>query len=279
MDQTLKKGLNYHLGVANEWYSSSCISKNYPPSFSHKLRNKHGGIKPPELCIELIAAFGKESKNIIDPFVGAGSSLIAASILNKKATGIDINAFWLEIYQKVCQENKIDIRDFLIGDAENVAKTFNEEQFDLLLTDVPYFNMDKLPKTRGKFSRAGEDSKEKLPSSLQKFNNVEYESKDSWLAKLIQIFSNFVPVLKDKSFLIIFIGNMYRNTQISNKDKKKRGEYMNLSSELASSLREIGLNWRKEIIWIDPGKKLGIYGYPYVWIPSILDQRILIFQK
>ncbi|MHA2338777.1 MAG: TRM11 family SAM-dependent methyltransferase, partial [Candidatus Hodarchaeales archaeon] len=231
------------------------------------------------LCIELIAAFGKESKNIIDPFVGAGSSLIAASILNKKATGIDINAFWLEIYGKVCQENNIDIQDFLIGDAEHVAKTFNEEQFDFLLTDVPYFNMDKLPKTRGKFSRAGEDSKEKLPSSLQKFNNVEYESKDVWLAKLTKIFSNFVPVLKDNSYLVIFIGNMYRNIQISNKDKKKRGVYMNLSSELASSLREIGLNWRREIIWIDPGKKLGIYGYPYVWIPSILDQRILIFQK
>ena len=103
----LKKQLDHYLNAANDWSRSSCVSRNYPPSFSHKLRNQHGGIKPPELCIELITAFGLNSRHIIDPFVGAGSSLIAASILKKKASGIDINSFWLEIYNQVCLENEI----------------------------------------------------------------------------------------------------------------------------------------------------------------------------
>lgn len=278
MKSGLKKELEYYLNAANDWFNTSCVSRNYPPSFSHKLRNQHGGIKPPELCVELITAFGKKSSHIIDPFVGAGSSLIAASILKKKATGIDINPFWLEIYKQVCHENDVEFQEFLIGDAENEIKKFPDEQFDFLLTDVPYFNMDKLPKTRGKFSRAGEVSKEKLPSSLQKFNDEIYKTKDEWIDKLSRIFINSIPKLKANAYIVIFIGNMYRNVKLSDK-KKKQGLYLNLSSELANSLSVLGLKWRRELIWIDPGKKLGIYGYPYVWIPSLLDQRILVFQK
>ncbi|OLS26252.1 MAG: tRNA (guanine(10)-N2)-dimethyltransferase [Candidatus Heimdallarchaeota archaeon LC_3] len=279
MESPLKKELQYYLDMGKEWKALSCVSRNYPPSFSHKLRSIHGGIKPPELCIELISGFANNSTNILDPFAGAGSSLIAASILNKKATGIDINSLWSDIYHKVCQENNILTQKFLIGDSEHVLKKLSDSKFDLVLTDVPYFNMDKLPKTRGKFSRAGEKSLEKLHSSLNKFNSEEYKSKSQWINKLTNVFNNIIPITKESSLFIIFIGNMYRNFEKSKNSSKKIGKYLSLSSELSYSLKKLGLKMIKEIVWIDPGKKLGIYGYPYVFIPSILDQRILIFQK
>jgi DNA modification methylase len=140
--------------------------------------------------------------------------------------------------------------------------------------------MDKLTKTRGKFSKAGEPPRNKLPSSLQKFNDQEILSKEKWEYLLYTVFQQLFHFLTPNSPLIIFIGNMYRNIQpsISN-SKKKIGQYLPLNSFLSSILLNIGYYWIKELIWMDPGKKLGVYGYPYVWIPSMMDQRILIFKK
>ncbi|MFW9928483.1 MAG: DNA methyltransferase [Candidatus Thorarchaeota archaeon] len=279
MNKSLKKNLEYYLKASQDWKKYSCVSRNYPPSFSHQLRRNHGGIKPPELCLELIQAYGEKSNNIIDPFVGAGSSLIAASILGKKAIGIEINPLWYELYKKVCSNDNIPPQKYLIGDSESILKKFKTNFFDFVITDVPYFNMDKLPQTRGKFSKAGEPTKEKLPSSLKRFNEIRFPSKEMWLKKLENIFKELIPITKDNTIFLIFIGNMYRNIETSNNSNKKIGKYLNLDLDLANILEKIGLIWIKELIWSDPGKKLGIYGYPYSFIPSLLDQRILVFSK
>ena len=71
--------------------------------------------------------------------------------------------------------------------------------------------MDKLKKTRGKFSKAGEPSKEKLKSSLNAFNELPPPSYDEWVILLKQVFKEVFRVLDNNSNIIIFIGNMYRN--------------------------------------------------------------------
>lgn len=265
---------------AKDWLSYSTVSRSYPPSFSHKLRSQHGGIKPPELIIELISAFGPEAKNILDPFVGVGSTLIASSLLNKHATGIDINSDWRPIYEKVCLENNVEKNNFLVGDSASVLTQFESGSFDFSITDVPYFSMDKLKKTRGKFSKAGEPSKGKLKSSLNTFNELPIPTYEEWTNLIRKVFTQVFRVLKNNSSLIVFIGNMYRNFDSIKNDKKiKTGKYLLLSSEVSDLLVNIGFHNLNEIIWVDTAKKLGIYGYPYTWIPSLIDQRVLLFKK
>ena len=263
-----------------DWLNFSAVSRTYPPSFSHKLRKKHGGIKPPELIIELILAYSPNCKNILDPFVGVGSSLIASSILNIKSLGIDINPNWKTIYSDVCSQNNLEKQQYIVGDSQNIIKELLDNSYDFLITDVPYFSMDKLKKTRGKFSKAGEPSKEKLKSSLNTFNELPIPTYQEWIQLMKKVFTDVQLKLQKGSFLIIFIGNMYRNFEETiNGKKKKVGRYLLLSSEIAEILIEIGYKQINELIWVDTGKKLGIYGYPYTWIPSLIDQRILIFTK
>ncbi len=265
---------------AKEWLEYSAVSRNYPPSFSHNLRKSHGGIKPPELMYELISAYAPESKNILDPFVGVGSTLIACTLLDKTATGIDINENWKSIYLQVCNENDLTPKNYIIGDSSTILQGFEQETFDVTITDVPYFSMDKLKKTRGKFSKAGEPSKDKLKSSLNVFNELPAPTYDEWIILLQNVFKEVFRVLKDNSLVIVFIGNMYRNFQIQKDGKKQKiGKYLLLSTEVSNILCNIGFQQVNELIWIDTAKKLGIYGYPYTWIPSLIDQRILIFKK
>ena len=279
MDSSLIKKIEHHKELAKDWAAMTCVSRNYPPSFSHKLRSEHGGIKPPELCIELIEAFSPYAKRILDPFVGAGSSLIAASVLGKEAVGIDINSRWSEIYHQVCVENNLLPQPYIVGDSRDILKKFDRGYFDLVLTDIPYFNMDKLEKTRGRFSRAGESPQPKLHSSLNQFNDQAIFTKSEWIRLLSDTFLLVYNLLQPKTRLLVFIGNMYRNIELPLKTiKKPFGCYLPLNSEVIETLEKIGFKLLRELIWMDTGKKLGIYGYPFVWIPSMVDQRILVFE-
>ena len=45
-----------------------------------------------------------------------------------------------------------------------------DSPFDLILTDVPYWNMDKLDKSKGKYKKTGDISKKNKKSKLSSFN-------------------------------------------------------------------------------------------------------------
>ncbi|MHA1448118.1 MAG: DNA methyltransferase [Candidatus Hodarchaeales archaeon] len=250
--------------------------KGYPPSYCHDLRKKHGGIKPPEICEVLIEEYTETGDSILDPFTGAGSTLIAATKTGRKATGIDINPEWKKLYLEVCRREKLEVQEYIVADSEVELEKLTNDKFQLILTDVPYWEMDKLKKTRGKFSKAGEPSQGKLPSSLNKFNYEQPKSIREWMTILENVFDKCKGKLDTGGYLIVFIGNMYRNI-IEN--KKKIGKYLPLSGMLAEKIRELGYVQLKEITWYSPDRKLGVYGYPFVYIPSIVDQRILVFQN
>jgi len=262
--------------------NTNIIHKSFPPSFDHKLRSEHGGMKPPELAQLLIENYSRNQEDVIlDPFAGVGGTLLGASLAGKKAIGIDINARWKTIYQQVSQNHGLTPQEFLIGDSRFLVRdSFNEGGIDLILTDVPYWAMDKLQKTRGRFSKAGEESRGKLPSPLHNFNRASILTIEEWLELLETVFSHCYPKLNEGKYLVVFIGNMYRTIKETRDGKvRKVGKYLLLSSMLAKVLLDIGYNFEKEIIWYSPDKALHVFGYPFSYIPSIVHQSILVFTK
>jgi DNA modification methylase len=258
------------------------IHKSFPPSFNHKLRSEHGGMKPPELAQQLIKQYSRTQEDVIlDPFAGVGGTLLGASLSGKKAIGIDINDRWKTIYQQVSQAHGLKLQEFIIGDSRQVVrKTIEDNSIDLILTDVPYWAMDKLQKTRGRFSKAGEESRGRLPSPLHSFNQTSILTLEEWLELLKTVFHNCYPKLIDGRYLVVFIGNMYRTINETRKrEARKVGKYLLLSSMLAKVLLDIGYTFEEEIIWYSPDKALHVFGYPFSYIPSIVHQSILVFTK
>jgi DNA modification methylase len=263
-----KNRLNDLTGKEWQYWSKSVINKNYPVNFQHKLRNQHGGQKPPQLCADLIQIFTKKGMRVLDPFAGVGGTLLGASLCDRKAVGIEINKKWVDIYYQVCRLENLEPQDMRIGDSKELLKKEEKNSFDFILTDVPYWNMDKVARSNGKFKKAGQESTEKIKSNLSRFNLEVSQTKDEWLKDMEDIFSLSRPLLKDGGYLAVFIGDMYRN-----------GKYHFLSSNLADVIEKIGFTPKANLIWYDVSNKLQIYGYLYDFIPSMIHQNILIFKK
>ena|SRR3990167_1884447 len=51
----------------------------------------HGAVFPVELVAKAIQSFSEENDAILDPFMGSGTTLVAAKMLGRKATGIEIS--------------------------------------------------------------------------------------------------------------------------------------------------------------------------------------------
>ncbi len=253
--------LNDLTGAEWQFMTKTVINKIYPSNMQHKLRSQHGGQKPPQLCEDLIKTFTKAGQMVLDPLAGVGGSLLGAALCGRKAIGIELNEKWVEIYNEVCRLEKLENFPVLIGDANIRLKEIPEGSIDFIITDVPYWIMDQVTKTRS--------SATPRESKLSKFNDKELQTKEAWLAEMKEIFTNALPILKDKGYMAVFIGDMYRGQ-----------EYHFLAGELAQTISSIGgYLLKSDIIWHDDSKMLHIYGYPFAYIPSVIHQHILIFRK
>ncbi|MBY9012237.1 MAG: hypothetical protein KGD70_07675 [Candidatus Lokiarchaeota archaeon] len=252
------------------------IPKGYPPSFQLKLRNKHGGQKPPELCESLIKTFTKEGEFVLDPFCGVGGTLIGCHLSNRNGIGIEINKDWIDIYLTICDLESLKPQKIIHGDSREILKNFISEKrkrFDFILTDVPYWKMDTVEKSKGTYKKVGEEAKgvysEK--SKLSRFSsdsNYNERRKKDWESLIRDVFRDCFKILKPGSYCAVFIGNMYN-----------QGQYHLLNADIARILSQIGFILKGEIVWYDVNKKLHLYGINYSWIPSIVHQFIMIFRK
>jgi len=252
--------LNDLNGAEWKFSTKSVINKVFPINMQHKLRSQHGGQKPPELCADLIKTFTKSGQMVLDPLAGVGGTLLGASLCNRKAIGIEINPEWIKIYKKVCSLENLPEQKFITGDAKKELVKITKDSIDFILTDVPYWNMDKVRQTRSSVTRK---------SKLSEFNNQQEQSKDQWLAEMASIFQKCTVPLKVGGYMGVFVGDMYRGKQ-----------YHILSAELAQVITKLkGFILKANIVWFDSSKMLHVYGYPHAFVPSMIHQNILIFRK
>ena len=252
--------LNNLTGSEWQFWTKTVISEAYPSNLQHKLRSQHGGQKPPQLCADLIKVFTKEGALVLDPLAGVGGTLIGAALCDRKAVGFELSSKWAEIYDQVCELENLQKFPMHIGNCKDNLGILDDESIDFLLTDVPYWVMDKLKKTRSKNARE---------SKLQVFNEEDLPSKLEWLKDMSEIFEACAPKLKKDAYLAVFIGDMYRGS-----------EYHFLAADLAKEISNLGhYEMKSDIVWVDNSKALHIYGYPFAYIPSVIHQHILIFRK
>lgn len=60
-------------------------------------KREHPTQKPTELMVEIIKDYTNEEDIILDPFMGSGTTLVAAKQLGRKAVGIEINKTYCDI--------------------------------------------------------------------------------------------------------------------------------------------------------------------------------------
>jgi len=97
----------------------------------------------PKRCMEL---FTHKGELVLDPFVGIGTTLVAARDLERNAVGFDLNKKYIDLANKRFNQAQLDFGEntkqiTICDDAINIPKYFDERTVSLCVTSPPYANM------------------------------------------------------------------------------------------------------------------------------------------
>lgn len=241
---------------------------------------EHPGKYPHELCERFIEFFSKKEQWIIDPFLGVGSTLIAARILGRNGVGIELNLEFAETAKKLLRNPSIysvflnTKQKVIVGDSANIEQILTEnryekEQFQICMTSPPYWNM--LSKHRG---GSNSQHRERLEKGLkltysESDNDIgNIDSYEQYLEKIINIFQQLKPFIKKKGWLIIIVQN------IRDEDGVMRPIAWDLAQKLSKTY-----TLKQEQIWCQSDKPVGIWGYPKTYISNVHHHYCLVFQN
>ena len=108
--------------------------------FSGAKQDKHLAMFPEELPHRLIKMFSFPDEIILDPFMGSGTTALAAKKLNRNSIGYEINSDFIPIIK-----SKIGQNDLLKNDFIEVLKQENSDfNFDKKISALPYQFKDTL---------------------------------------------------------------------------------------------------------------------------------------
>ena len=88
---------------------------------------------------KLITLFTKKEMVVLDPFVGCGTTIVAANRVGRKAIGIDINPRYKRQARARLSSLKLRDYEYLVGDSKEVLKEI--PIVDYIVTSPPYHNI------------------------------------------------------------------------------------------------------------------------------------------
>ena len=219
----------------------------------------HPASYPVSLCEKLIKTFARSNCNVLDPFNGTGSTMVAAEKLNCRGTGIDLSEDFCNMAKKRIKSDKIKIWQ---GDSLKILDILEKESFDLVVTSPPYW--DILNQKRSVDLKDNKNYSNK-DNDLGNINNYT-----QFIDSLKIIFSKVYTLLKHRTYCLINV-----------MDIRKKSEFYPLHSDLAYALREIGFIFDDLIIWDRQSdyNNMKTLGYPYKFRINKVHEYILIMYK
>lgn len=224
----------------------------------------HPAKYPEELAERFITFFSHEGDTIFDPFMGVGSTGVAANTLNRNVYGIEINNDFCKVANERIFNGKVEL-----GDSRN-KKLYKNDNVDFIITSPPYW--DILKKKRGHSDsqhNQREEKKLKLYYSDNPKDLGNIDDYDEFIKELKKVFKNCNCTLKEKGYMVVVIQN-FRNSD---------GKYMTLAWDIVKEIQKCGFSFEGEEIWCQDDKQLGIWGYPSKYISNIHHHYCLIFRK
>lgn len=231
------------MSVFNEEYTSLWSFKERGKWESHK--GDYPGNCSPKVVRNLLLKYSKENDLILDQFVGSGTTIIEALLLNRRAIGIDINDIPLNI-SKSRVEGLGGYYKLIKSDATKLSLASNT--VDFICTHPPYMDIIKYSND--------------IYGDISLINGEEFYNKVSLVAK------ECYKVLKNKKYCAIVMGDIRRNGLI----EPVGFTVMNLFLKCGFKLKEIIIkeqhNCKSTMKWIEIAKKRNflIIQHEYIFV-------------
>lgn len=220
----------------------------------------HPATFPISLSKKIIELFSHQGELVLDPFVGSGTTLVAANDLNRNAVGFDLQEKYINLCANRIKQAELfsSSRQVAIqDDARNISKYLPEESVKLIWTSPPYANL--LNRKRKNKSRRDRDNKQlgKVEQYSQDQRDLGTMSIDDYTIAMGDIFEHLLPTLRPKGHCVINVPDMWWENQ-----------RITIHVSLIQELRKRGYELRNIIIWDRTNlvNQIGIFGWPSNYI-------------
>jgi len=247
---TAKEWLKSQLGVWQFFYEKRDIRD----------KDIHPATFPISLAKKIIELFTHKGELVLDPFVGSGTTLLAAQDLDRNAVGFDLK----ESYIDLCSNRLVNSNLFnnsrqiaIQDDALNIPNYLNENMIALIWTSPPYANL--LNRKRKNKSRRDRKNNQylKVEQYSQDPRDLGTMPLNKYSKKIGDIFEKLLPLLKPKGHCVINVPDMWW-----------KNERITIHVSLIQELRSRGYELRNTIIWDRTNivNRIGIFGWPSNYI-------------
>ncbi|WXG39835.1 MAG: DNA methyltransferase [Candidatus Freyarchaeum deiterrae] len=221
-------------------------------------KNVHPAVFPIALPAHFIKLLTHEGELVLDPFVGIGTTLVAAQDLNRNAVGFDLNEEYVKIAKKRLAQSRLVPRAqqlAIVDDAHKIPEYLEENTVSLCVTSPPYANM--LNRQRLNKSIRGDLRDNDQYLKVQQYSNDPRDlgtmKHEEYSKALEEIYSGILPLMKPKAHCIININDVWW-------ENKRHLTHIHV----IEALQKAGFEFRNTFIWDkrDLVNKVGIFGYP-----------------
>lgn len=220
----------------------------------------HPATFPISLAKRVIEQFSHQGELVLDPFVGSGTTLLAAQDLNRNAVGFDLLEKYVELSHSRLNSNNIfnAARQVAIqDDARNNSNYLEKDSVSLILTSPPYSNL--LNRKRKNKSRRNRNNEQlgKIEQYSQDERDLGTYDLGKYSVEMGTIFEKLLPLLKVKGHCIINVPDMWWEN-----------ERITIHISIVQELRKRGYELRNTIIWDRRNivNNIGIFGWPSNYI-------------
>ena len=244
---------------AKEWVKGMvAIQTFYYEGRDIRDKNIHPAVFPIALPAHFIKLLKHEGELVLDPFVGVGTTLVAAQDLNRNAVGFDLKKEYIEIARKRLKQSRLNHNTeqiAIVDDARNIPQYFKENTISLCITSPPYANMLNRPRLNK--SIRGNLRQNEYYMTIQQYSNDPRDlgtmNHEEYAKALEEIFSGILPLMKPRAHCIININDVWWNNK----------RYLT-HIYVIEALTKAGFEFRNTFIWDkrDLVNKVGIFGWP-----------------
>jgi len=238
-------------------------------------KSVHPATFPISLARRVIELFTHQGELVLDPFVGSGTTLVAANDTNRNAVGFDLQERYISLCQARLQEQPTLFNDCwqvaVQDDARNIPDYLDPGCVALVWTSPPYANL--LNRRRQNKSRRFRNN-----DQLGKIEQYSQDPRDLGTMPLAEyaramgdIFESILPLMREKAHCVINVPDMWWED-----------ERITIHVTLIEEMRRRGYELRNIIIWdrTNVVNKIGIFGWPSNYITmGVTFEYLLDFWK
>jgi DNA modification methylase len=225
-------------------------------------KDVHPAVYPIALARKCIELFTHRGELVVDPFVGSGTTLVAARDAQRNALGFDINKEYISLCNS--RLSQLDMLNqtrqmAILDDARNIASYLDPETLSLIVTSPPYANL--LNRRRKNKSRRSDRRKNHQYLRVEQYSQDPQDlgtlSLEEFAQAMSEIFARLLPLLRVRAHCVINVPDMWWDD-----------ERVTIHISVAEALRQVGYELRNIIIWDRTNivNKIGIFGWPSNYI-------------